>query len=64
MQIAIKPPKSRSGIAKNFCCAFMTGSAVLSYERDDQGNGAFLLGTMDENLNLCLPDGEKENHED
>lgn len=33
---------------ESFLEAFNTGSAVLGYERDEQGNGKFLLGKWDE----------------
>jgi predicted GNAT superfamily acetyltransferase len=33
-----------------FQSAFTRGLAVLGYERDDRGNGGFLLGAWDENL--------------
>ena len=34
---------------RNFLGAFSQGLAVLQYERDQQGNGKFLLGRWDEN---------------
>jgi hypothetical protein len=46
-----------------FLAAFRAGLAVLSYERDSQGNGAFLLGRWDENLTYASS-GDEGNHED
>ncbi len=33
---------------EQFLCGFADGLAVLGYERDDEGNGKFLLGNWDE----------------
>ncbi len=33
---------------EQFLSAFADGLAVLAYERDDEGNGKFLLGRWDE----------------
>jgi predicted GNAT superfamily acetyltransferase len=46
-----------------FLADFRAGLAVLSYERDSQGNGAFLLGRWDENLTYASS-GDEGNHED
>lgn len=48
---------------EEFLPAFHDGLSVLSYERDDQGNGAFLLGRWDENLTYAS-NGDEGNHED
>lgn len=45
-------PKAAQVQARNrdlFLGAFHTGLAVIGYERDDAGNGTFLLGRWDEN---------------
>jgi predicted GNAT superfamily acetyltransferase len=39
-----------------FLSAFSGGLACLGYERDAQGNGAFLLGRWDENWSYAKPD--------
>lgn len=48
---------------EEFLAAFRDGLAVLSYERDAQGNGTFLLG-RDQFQSYASPGGEQENHED
>jgi predicted GNAT superfamily acetyltransferase len=48
---------------QEFLSAFHDGLSVLSYERDDHGNGAFLLGRWDENLTYAAS-GDEGNHED
>jgi predicted GNAT superfamily acetyltransferase len=48
---------------EDFLAAFRDGLAVLSYERDAQGNGTFLLG-RDQFQSYASPGGEQENHED
>lgn len=48
---------------EEFLAAFRDGLAVLSYERDAQGNGTFLLG-RDRFQSYASPGGEQENHED
>lgn len=41
---------------ERFLRAFEKGLAVLGYERDEQGNGNFLLGTWDENWSYLSSD--------
>ena len=41
--------KCRITTGRDFLQAFSEGLAVLGYERDQQGNGKFLLGRWDEN---------------
>jgi predicted GNAT superfamily acetyltransferase len=48
---------------EEFLSTFHDGLSVLSYERDDRGNGAFLLGRWDENLTYASG-GDEGNHED
>lgn len=48
---------------EEFLSAFRSGLSVLSYERDNAGNGAFLLGRWDENLSYASG-GDEGNHED
>jgi predicted GNAT superfamily acetyltransferase len=38
-----------------FLLAFRQGLSVLGYERDEKGNGAFLLGNWDENWSYAVP---------
>jgi predicted GNAT superfamily acetyltransferase len=38
-----------------FLLAFRKGLSVLGYERDEKGNGAFLLGNWDENWSYAVP---------
>jgi predicted GNAT superfamily acetyltransferase len=40
---------------KEFLLAFRKGLAVLGYERDEKGNGSFLLGNWDENWSYAVP---------
>jgi hypothetical protein len=48
---------------EDFLAAFRAGLAVLSYGRDAQGNGSFLLGRWDENLSYASA-GDEGDHED
>src|SRR6476646_3205495 len=48
---------------EEFIAAFRAGLAVLSYERDSQGNGTFLLG-RDQFQSYASAGGEQGNHED
>ena len=48
---------------EEFLTAFRNGLSALSYERDAEGNGAFLLGRWDENLSYATS-GDEGNHED
>ncbi len=48
---------------EEFLSSFRDGLSVLSYERDDDGNGEFQLGRWDEKLSYASP-GSEGNHED
>jgi hypothetical protein len=45
---------------EEFLAAFRQGLAALGYERDAQGNGAFLLGRWDEDWSYAARAGEGE----
>ena len=46
---ASRPGKFKIVTGRDFLEAFSQGLAVLQYEKDQQGNGKFLLGRWDEN---------------
>jgi predicted GNAT superfamily acetyltransferase len=48
---------------EEFLSSFRDGLSVLSYARDDGGNGEFQLGRWDEKLNYAFS-GNEGNHED
>jgi len=48
---------------EEFLSSFRDGLSVLSYARDDDGNGEFQLGRWDEKLSYASP-GSEGNHED
>jgi predicted GNAT superfamily acetyltransferase len=45
---------------EEFIAAFRTGLVALGYERDEQGNGSFLLAPWDENWSYASAAGEEE----
>jgi predicted GNAT superfamily acetyltransferase len=48
---------------EQFLPAFREGLAALGYERDEQGNGAFLLGRWDESWSYAWPEDEHKTPE-